>query len=186
MRWSLMLLAAAIAAPALAVSTPVSDFSPIPLPGTRASLEPYLAGSVIYDRVVPFGPSAGAQGSVQVRILKRADTSLDFYWRITNDARSTQPITVAQVRGFPKLQYNVNWRVDGATGVAPQTVAGAVNQNIWVLGFQFGQPIPPGQSSRFFFIGSGFHSWVPDPHTFLRIRTATGSVADLPTPLPRP
>lgn len=190
MRRSLVLLAVAIAAPALAVSTPASDFAPQPLPGTTAALERYLAGSVIYDRVVPFTPgpggAPGTQGTVQVRILKRADATLDFYWRVTNDARSTAPVTAVQVRGFPKLTYNVNWRMDGAAGVAPQTIAGATNQNVWVLAFQFGQPIAPGQSSRFFFVGSGYHSWVPDPHTMLRIRNPAGIAADLPTPLPRP
>jgi len=189
MRQSWVLLGVVIAAPALAVATPASDFAPQPLPGTRASLDPYLAGSVVYDRVVPFAPTAGTagpRGTVQVRILKRASGTLDFYWRITNDAGSTAPITTAQVRGFPQIGYDANWRIDGASGVAPQTIAGAINQNVWVLAFQFGQPIAPGQSSRFFFISSGYHSWVPDPHSWLRIRSPGTAGLDVPTPLPRP
>ncbi len=191
MRRLVLALAVAFAAPAFAVNTSDADFAATPLPGTTAALEPYLAGSVIYDRNVPFGVSGGAagvHGHVQVRILRTASGRLDFYYCVFNDATSTGPIMVAQVRNFPKVSYNANWRRDGLGAVAPQSIAGGLNAGVWVLQFQFtGTGVAPGQSSRFFFLSSGYRAWVPDPTTWMRLRgTGNVTVGDLNIPLPRP
>ncbi|MCS6897161.1 MAG: hypothetical protein NZM29_04245, partial [Nitrospira sp.] len=108
---------------ALILSTPAAYAVPlIPgmdvlLPGTTVAAEPQLAGIVQVDEVAPFSFNAyggTVSGTVQVRIVRSdVDSTLDFYWRVTNDATSAGPIADFRFGGFTDTFQNVNFRIDG-------------------------------------------------------------------------
>lgn len=123
----------------------------LPLQGTSVALEPQLAGTVIVDENVPFS-FGGITGHVQQRIVKSSkDGSLDFYWRVFNDATSTAAIGSFGLDGFDAAQYNVNSLLDN-TGDGNPTYAfrGSLSEVLFL--FTNGESILPGTSSRLFFI----------------------------------
>ena len=186
------LLGIAIVVPAFATVVPEGDFGPITLTGVTSSMQPSLAGGVIYDRLVPFAPAGGARGGtrgqLQVRVLKTAGGRLDFYWSVRNDATSTEAIKQISIVGYPSQSYDVNWRLDGLGSVAPTQVTGATGGTGGArsITFVFGTPVAPGQTSRAFYISTGYRTMVSDPATFARIKTVGGVFYNLPAFLPRP
>ena len=89
------------------------------LPGTTVAAEPQLAGTVLVDDLIPFSFSAGSglgniTGEVQQRIVRSSvDGTVDFYWRVVNDANSAASISSFRVGHFVSPEYNANWRIDG-------------------------------------------------------------------------
>lgn len=196
MRKAPVLLAIAIGAPALAIPVPDSDFAPRAVPGTTAALQPSLAGTVVYDRVATFQPSGGGpgtRGTVQIRVVREnAGGRLDFYFKVTNAATSPDPIKQVTVIGFPRVPYDVSWRIDGLGNVAPVQVSGATGGTppTWSLTYYFGtdaggQRIMPGQSSKFLLIATGYHNFGASPTTWIRVKTAGGTYT-VPILEPRP
>ncbi len=158
MRKAVLLATLLLAAPALAIPTPTTSFK-ASLPGTTLAKEPQLGGTVVSDKLIPFtiGGTKPATGTVQVRVVRAADATLSFYWKINNAATSTASIQRFFLRGFPGVAYDANWRADGLGTVAPEAVTGGKpNATIpWTMTFDFiGAPIKPGESSRFFFLKS--------------------------------
>ncbi|WP_338763048.1 PEP-CTERM sorting domain-containing protein [Massilia sp. METH4] len=88
-----------------------------PLPGTTVAEQPELAGVVLVDDVQEFSFSAYGglvTGTVQSRVVRSdIDGTLDFYWRVINDAGSAGAITALRIGDFLTSVYDANWAVDG-------------------------------------------------------------------------
>jgi hypothetical protein len=129
-----------------------------PLLGTTAAARPELEGNIILDTLRPFtinlSGSGTIKGTIQDRIVRSDDDgTLDFYFRIINDASSTGAINFVQRDGFSDFTADVDWRVDGLGGVAPSW---AFREPVFEsqITFFFANPIDPGEESRFFFVKS--------------------------------
>lgn len=151
---------AAFATPAQAVTLVPDNF--VPLPGTTSAAEPQLAGLVLEDDVLPFSFAAyggTVSGTVQSRVVRSTlDGTLDFYWRVKNDANSAGAIQDLRLGDFIAPEYNANWRIDGLgdQGPAMAMLFGAPHAPGFV-NFRFfersdtekGAGLEPGESSNF-------------------------------------
>jgi hypothetical protein len=94
-----------------------------PLPGTTVAAQPELAGTVLEDEVQAFSFTAYGglvTGTVQSRVVRSSvDGTLDFYWRVVNDANSAGALTALRVGQFVTGTYDANWRSDGLGNTAP-------------------------------------------------------------------
>lgn len=137
----------------------------ITLPGTSVATEPQLAGTIIIDEIIPFSFSAGPgqgdiTGQVQQRITRSSvDNTLDFYWRVINDATSAGAIGSFRLGDFISPEYNANWRIDGLGDTAPSDATrfsginqSSVNFNFNVFSTNPGDGLLPGDSSNFMFM----------------------------------
>jgi hypothetical protein len=136
----------------------------LPLPGTTSAAEPHLAAVVIEDESIPFSfPAAGGGdivGSVQQRVSRsEVDGTLDFYWRVFNDANSAAPIGSFRVGDFVSPEYNANWRIDGLGDKGPDAAHRFDVPQESFVNFLFESSTPgaapgllPGQSSTYFFL----------------------------------
>jgi hypothetical protein len=139
-----------------AYAVPLIPDSPVILPGTTVSAEPHLAGVVQVDDVVPFSFDAyvgTVSGTVQVRVVRSSvDNTLDFYWRVTNDAASAGPIADFRIGQFTDTFQNVNVRIDGlgeVDSISAYRFSGAFDSYV---NFSFGDALTPGSSTKFFFV----------------------------------
>lgn len=134
------------------------------LPGTTVAAEPQLAGTVLVDEIIPFSFSAGSglgdiTGQVQQRIIRSSvDGTIDFSWRLTNDANSAGAIGSFRVGDFVSPEYNANWRDDGLGDVGPNAAHRFTGSQASSVNFLFGSDaagaaggLLPGKSSKFFF-----------------------------------
>jgi hypothetical protein len=135
---------------AQAVSLNVGDT--LALPGTKVAAEPNLAGTVLIDENIPF-TFGGISGHVQQRIVKSSvDGTLDFYWRVFNDASSKAAIGSFRVGNFVAPEYNANWRTDGLGDDQPDQAHRLSWGNV---NFLFnGTGLLPGKSSMLFFFNT--------------------------------
>lgn len=127
-----------------------------PLPGTTVAVQPELAGLVLEDETQAFSFSADGgtiTGTVQSRVVRSdVDGTLDFYWRIISDPRSTVPLSAFRLGNFFTPVYDANWRIDGEGDTAPTEAkwfgggGGKVN---FVFGTPNGGGLAPGDSSYF-------------------------------------
>jgi hypothetical protein len=127
------------------------------LTGTTVAVEPQLAGTVIKDDIQPFSFAAYSgivSGNVQVRIVRSdIDNTLDFYWRVFNDANSAGSIADLRLGSFISPEYNANYRTDGLGDVGPDRAWLFVNPPYnGYVNFNFSNGLAPGQSSFFFFL----------------------------------
>jgi PEP-CTERM motif len=134
--------------------------------GTTSASQPQLAGTVVADRDVPFsfalpvvlGVGGGTvSGVIQERVVRSSlDGTLDFYWRVFNDASSRQPIGKVVVDNFLASTYDGDWRTDSLGEVGARHgshTAGQVTfsfDDIFDI-IRFGG-IAPGTSSHFFYL----------------------------------
>lgn len=97
--------------------------STIPLlTGTTVALEPQLAGVVVDSRLDNFsftGVNGMVAGSIQSRVVRAVDGTLDFYWQVTSSANSADDLGSLRFGNLFTSQYNVNWRSDSAGSRAP-------------------------------------------------------------------
>lgn len=148
----------------------------IPIPSTTLAAEPQLAGTVLVDEVIPFAYN-GISGTYQQRVVRSAvDNTIDFYWRITNDSKST-----GSIHQFHYLEneandygvtYNIGWRSDGISGEAlPVKVTRFGHTGLARGGAKFdffksdaaiaeGAGIKPGESTPLFFIDTNKTNFV--------------------------
>ena len=129
-----------------------------PLFGTTTAARPELEGNIIRDMLRPFtinlSGSGTITGTIQDRIVRSDDDgTLDFYFRIINDASSTGAINFVQRDGFADFTTDVDWLEDGLGSVAPSW---AFREPVFEsqITFFFANPIDPGEESRFFFVKS--------------------------------
>ncbi len=85
------------------------------LGGTTAAARPELAGLILEDDVVAFSFD-GISGTVQSRVVRETVSgTLDFYWRVKVDARSTGG-SISSLRigtfGYDWIT-DADWRIDG-------------------------------------------------------------------------
>jgi hypothetical protein len=124
-----------------------------PLSGTTLAAKPQLAGVAIEDELVGFSFTASGgivSGTVQSRVVRSSvDNTLDFYWRVINDANSASAITSFRIGNFFTTSYDADYRIDGVGDIAPDSARrfGAPEVN-----FLFGSGgLVPGASSKFMF-----------------------------------
>lgn len=148
-----------------AYAVPLIPDSSVILPGTTVAAEPQLAGVIQVDELVPFSFDIydydGGQsivvgtisGTVQVRVVRSdLDGTMDFHWRVFNDATSTEPIGSFRIGGFPDTFQNVNFRIDGlgdVNSISAYRFSGAFDGYV---NFDFGDALTPGSSTKFFFV----------------------------------
>lgn len=119
---------------AWSVSLPVAgDYA---LPGTTSAARPELAGTVLEDLITSysFTGSAGQtlEGTIQNRVVRSIDGTVDFYWRIVSTG-GNDDIDAFRVIGFDSFALDADWRIDGLGSAAPDTAryfgagSGAVN-----------------------------------------------------------
>ncbi len=128
--------------------------------GTTAAARPELAGVVLEDLITnySFTGSAGQtlEGTIQNRVVRSIDGTIDFYWRITSTG-GNDDIDAFRVIGFDGYSLDADWRIDGLGSSAPD-VARYFGPGSGAINFLFGQD-PVGidaaggyDSSRFFFL----------------------------------
>ncbi len=130
------------------------------LSGTTVADRPELEGLVLEDLITTFSFTGSSgqsvEGSIQNRVVRSVDGTLDFYWRIFTDSANTADVTAFRVIDFDGFSLDADWRIDGLGSAAPDTAryfgdtSGAVN-------FLFDDtPLVPGlngqDSSNFFFL----------------------------------
>lgn len=131
-------------------------------PGTWTPLTGFyntglLNGLVVEDDLVPFSwntTTGGAiSGEVQVRVVQSSvDSTYDFYWRVFNDAGSTDAINQFRIGNFNTGSYDANYRTDGPGDLGPdQAYLFSLPYNGYV-NFIFSNGLQPGQSSLLFFL----------------------------------
>jgi hypothetical protein len=130
-----VLAAAAAAASFWATDSLAVDVSPalsaFTLRGTTVRDEPSLDGIPVVDVFSSFRywgslDISGCDchhegytwGTVESKVLRKQDGTLDFYWRITNDAGSLLPVEALRITGFPVDHYGANWRSDNGGSAA--------------------------------------------------------------------
>jgi hypothetical protein len=70
----------------------------------------------------PFLVVSTVTGTAQSRVVRETATgTLDFYWRITNDASTDPFFSIQQFRlgDFLSTSYDADWRIDGLGNTAP-------------------------------------------------------------------
>jgi hypothetical protein len=166
-RTSQVFIAAILSVSALsahAVLLNPGDFG-VALPGTTVAAEPQLAGTVLVDELIPFSFSAGPglgdiTGEVQQRVVRSSvDGTLDFYWRVMNDANSAGAIGSFRLGNFVSPEYNANWRIDGLGDTAPSNADRFPGSGQSYVNFDFNvfssnpeDGLLPGHSSYFMFL----------------------------------
>ncbi|CAM3117280.1 hypothetical protein SPAN111604_04610 [Sphingomonas antarctica] len=153
-------LASVMGGTAMAVTLPAGDSKNNPLTGVTAASDATLAGTVVQDSSTPFG-GKGINGTIQVRVVKSKKTAgFHYYWRISNAPASKGAINTLNVHSWPGMTaYEVEYRIDGMGNARPLTVSryhNALDSNPKekLINFYFDPKlaIPPGQSSKWFFI----------------------------------
>lgn len=111
----------ALAAPGLAQADLLLAGSTINLSGTTVVAEPQLAGVILEDRSDGFsfaGANGTVSGSIQSRVVRAVDGTVDFYWRVTSDANSSDDLGSFRLGEEHTTDYRVNWRSDGVGDVS--------------------------------------------------------------------
>jgi hypothetical protein len=160
---ALLLLGAAGAVPADTVPVPIVGPGDYPLGGITAASDPALAGPIIYDVMQPFNFGPSVTGDVQVRVVRETGTgTLDFYWRVIDDANSGGDITALRVAGFGTTPLAADFRTDGLGTVGPDIARAFGGASTGDVNFLFDTPVRPGESSNFFFLSTPATSFAPN------------------------
>lgn len=115
----------------LAAAHAHAGIEPPTLHGTDTGRSPWLAGwlvatstqdvdftTTLVDDAGP-GFSRPTRGTVTSSVIRAADGSYDFYWRISNASGGVSRFDVA-LRSYASLALKPGWRLDGPGGRAPQ------------------------------------------------------------------
>ena len=124
------------------------------LPGTSYVERPELGGVVLEDMITDFSISGAGEnltGTIQNRVIRSNDGTVDFSWRITS-VSGMGDLSAFRVIGFDGYTLDADWRTDGDGNVSPTTAryfgdgSGAVN-------FLFDRiEVGPNDQSYFFFL----------------------------------
>lgn len=159
-----MAMATALLLPAPAVADVLLSGVPLSLPtGTSTAAEPLLAGAIIEDRTDAFsfaGASGTVSGSIQSRVLRAIDGTVDFYWRVFNDGSSSNDIGAFRLGEMYASEYRVNWRNDSSGDQAPNSAYRFTGVQSSAFNFTFTHlndaggfaGLGAGQSSYFMFL----------------------------------
>lgn len=156
--------------------------------------EPRLAGVVQVDELAPFSFDAyggTVSGTVQVRVVRsNLDGTMDFYWRVVNDATSAGPIADFRIGQFTDTFQNVNFRSDGLGDVDSISAYRFIGAFESYVNFSFGDALTPGSSSKFFFVDANALSYTRTAFYDLTNRDSTeisqsySMYAPAPIPVP--
>ena len=149
----------------------VVDGGPVAnLSGTSLAARPELAGVVLKDVTRPFTiqllGGGKIKGTIQDRVVRESGGTLDFYYRVFNDASSTGTgplgtnipnIEAVIRRNIPVgISSDVDWRTDDLGEIAPTTSSRGGQT---AVGFIFATTLKPGDESRFFFVKTNAKSY---------------------------
>jgi hypothetical protein len=128
-------------------------------------------------------------GSVQSRVVRSSvDGTLDFYWRVINDASSAGAITSLRIGNFYVPVYDADYRIDGVGDVAPDAARRFATPNVdFLFGGAGGKALGPGASSNFMFFDTNATYFAGTAS--YRLTTADTSISgSFPTfaPMPEP
>lgn len=109
--------------------------------GTSSAAEPHLAGTIIEDRNDAFTMVTDhgiVSGSIQSRVIRAIDGTVDFYWRVFSDANSQDDIGYFRLGEEVTTNYRVNWRSDGLGDVSPLSAHRFTGTQSSYFNFNFG------------------------------------------------
>ncbi len=120
-----VVISAAILMPLSASAVPLSGAgtTDFPISGTTVATRPELAGTVLEDKITEFtitGAGETLSGTIQNRVVRSIDGTLDFYWRILPTSGNGD-LSAFRVTGFEGFSLDADWRIDGLGDVAPDT-----------------------------------------------------------------
>jgi len=142
----------------LAQATILTPDSYTALSGTTSAAEPQLAGIVLVDETQAFSFAAYGgivSGDVQIRVVRSSvDNTIDFYWRVFNNASSAGAIQDLRLGSFIAPEYNANYRTDGLGDIGPDQayLFGDTLAGLGYINFNFSNGLAPGDDSLFFFM----------------------------------
>lgn len=154
----------ALAASGLARADLLLAGTTIPLlAGTTVAAEPQLAGAVLEDRTDAFsfaGVHGTVSGSIQSRVVRSIDGTVDFYWRVFSDANSSDDLRSMRLGQIFTSTYRVNWAADGPGDLSPTSATRFSGAGSSSFNFNFdyhdatGAPsgLGAGESSYFMFL----------------------------------
>lgn len=154
--------------------------------GTTVAARPELAGVILEDMITnySFTGTAGqiVEGTIQNRVVRSIDGTIDFYWRITSTG-GNDDIDAFRVIGFDGYNLDADWRIDGLGSAAPD-VARYFGPGSGAVNFLFNQD-PVGvdstgayDSSRFFFLDTNATAYSLSGQ-FDLLCADTGCISDL-------
>lgn len=160
---SLLLAAASLAITAPVDAVPLNNafaaqpFLDTALAGTTSALRPELAGDVLADDLQAFS-FAGLNifGTVQNRVVRETGTgTLDFYWRITVDPRSTGGgIDAFRLGDFGySFLTDADFRLDGLGANGPELARlfNPATHPEGFINFLFDPAVAAGEAGSYFF-----------------------------------
>jgi hypothetical protein len=166
-----MALVTALLLPGPAAADVLLSGVPLSLPtGTSTAAEPSLAGVIIEDRSDAFsfaGASGTVSGSIQSRVVRAVDGTVDFYWRVFSNAGSSDDIRSFRLGDIFASEYRVNWRNDGEGDLAPSSAYRFTGTQEANFNFNFDHRgdlggtlgLSAGQSSYFMFLDTDATSY---------------------------
>jgi hypothetical protein len=152
----LLVISVVMGLAASAYAVPLIPDTDVDLPGTTEVLRPELQGVAIEDRLTPFSISliGGREitGQIQERVVRETVSgTIDFYWRVFNDASSDDKLCYFRLGEFFTTSYDADWRIDGQGDVGPD-FAYLFSSDPGYLNFGFENGLAPGQSSKYLFL----------------------------------
>lgn len=124
--------------------------------GTTEAARPELAATVIVDDLLPFTGTdvfgnVMFSGVLQARIVRETVAgTLDFYYRIFNNASSKDGIAHISASDFTGWSTDVDYRIDGLGTVGSDFAQRQLSGD--TVSFQFLNTVLPGAESYFLFI----------------------------------
>jgi hypothetical protein len=124
--------------------------------GKTSAADPTLAGTTSFTGSANFNCGSGRTGYVYYSTLKSALLgTLDFYYRVQNDATSVASITKVTLKDFSNaIDLEANYRPDGVGTKAPNLVSRSSGTGD-TLDFAYSSAIAPGQESKSIYARSG-------------------------------
>ncbi len=135
-------------------AVPLGAFGDVAISGTTAAGDPTLAGPIVADTLVPFDDGLGTRGQIQTRVVENISGLLDFYFRVFNNADSSQKIMALRTSDYTDFpSVDVDFRLDGLGAHAPDEVKRVGSNGLLGVNFLFNlDPLNPGEDSYFFYI----------------------------------
>ncbi len=167
---------------------------PTALVGATVAAEADLAGTVLYDKLLPFtirgaGGAVLFVGTLQNRVVRSTRTgTLHFYYRI-RDTKAGLNGVVKEVKtygfqGFSEIA--VDWRPDGLGAINPFSAERSAGAGSFIT-FNFsptgGTVLVGGEESKFFYIKTAAKRFLLNGRTMVIL--AGGQIATLQTAVPR-
>jgi hypothetical protein len=155
---SLLFAAAALLVGAQAHAVVLTPGVFTPLGGTTVADEPWLAGTIVQDEIIPFsfvGDDSGGiiSGEVQQRVVLAIDGTYDFYWRVQLDKEIPDALGSFRLGSFIAPEYDADYRTDGTGTVGPKDAYLFGSPYVGYVNFDFGPDgLQEGRSSYFMFL----------------------------------